>query len=256
MPFPIKKKQAILFDIRFELLAQINSNQFKFARETIIIPSFFFFVEAETSQNFTLSKKFPKLVPPSAIIDQSLSTQLVSPHVRVIKGLASNPWKFPFPSPSPPSPDRHHFASSPPRKSCYVPFSRRFPSLQSPPFPSLALVGRVFAPRPRTRRYFARRSAAPLHFHVFLCPSHRSHGVFLSAASDTRRSSRRGSTGRTRTEAAREEEGGERGREGGEEDGEATSSKRVLREPNVSCGRSSIVVGLMFIDNFFYDLYL
>lgn len=132
MPFPIKKKQAILFDIRFELLAQINSNQFKFARETIIIPSFFFFVEAETSQSFTLSKKFPKLVPPSAIIDQSLSTQLVSPHVRVIKGLASNPWKFPFPSPSPPSPDRHHFASSPPRKSCYVPFSRRFPSLQSP----------------------------------------------------------------------------------------------------------------------------
>lgn len=52
------------------------------------------------------------------------------------------------------------------------------------------------------------------------------------------------------------EEGGEGGGKGGEEDGEATSSKRVLREPNVSCGRSSIVVGLMFIDNFFYDLYL
>lgn len=50
--------------------------------------------------------------------------------------------------------------------------------------------------------------------------------------------------------------GGGRGREGREEDGEATSSKRVLREPNVFCGRSSIVVGLMFIDNFFYDLYL
>lgn len=97
------------------------------------------------------------------------------------------------------------------------------------------VFSRLEARGPVSPRYFA----APLHFHVFLCPSHRSHGVFLSAASDTRRSS-----GRTHRE------GGERGREMASR-GVATSSRL---EAECFCRVRS--VGLLLGDDYFFFFFL